>query len=249
MTESLGFIITRHVTNEKTNLYWIICVSKIRQFYPENIIIIVDDNSDNRYIDGMKYQITVKNCFFIKGEYNGAGELLPYYYYYKTNLFDKAVIIHDSVFINKWVDFSKINDVKFLWHFEHFWDNDADEKKITGLLNYSNELLQYYNNKSDWKGCFGGMSVIEYKFVKILAEKYNFFILLNYINNRSDRMCFERVFALVCSYEKKIPIENTSFFNNIMEYTRNGYSFEEYIFETTNNIDRGLELTKIWTGR
>lgn len=248
MTESLGFIITRHVTNEITNLYWIICISKIRKFYPENIIIIVDDNSDYKYIKNFPGEIT-KNCFFIQGEYNGAGELLPYYYYYKNRLFDKAVVIHDSVFINKYIDFSLIDDVKFMWHFEHFWDKNEDEKKLLGYLNCSDELVSYYNDKSIWKGCFGGMSVIEYKFVKILAEKYNFFVLLDHINDRDKRMCFERVFALVCSYEKKIQNENASIFNNIMTYTRDGYSFEEYMFDEMNNINRGLEITKIWTGR
>lgn len=248
MTESLGFIITRHVTNEITNLYWIICISKIRQFYPENIIIVVDDNSNYNHIKNFQGNIT-KNCFFIQGEYNGGGELLPYYYYYKNHLFDKAVIIHDSVFINKYIDFSSTKDVKFIWHFEHFWDKDEDEKNLIGLLNYSDELVSYYSDKSLWKGCFGGMSVIDYSFVKVLAEKYNFFILLHHINNRDKRMCFERVYALVCSYEKKIQNENASLFNNIMTYTRDGYSFEEYMFEQMNNIDRGLELTKIWTGR
>lgn len=247
MTE-LGFIITRHVTNETTNLYWIICISQIRQFYPKNIIIVVDDNSDYTYIKDFPSEL-IKNCFFIQGEYNGAGEILPYYYYYKTHLFDKAVVIHDSVFINKYVDFSNIKDVKFIWHFEHFWDKEEDEKNMTRLLNYSNELENHYNDKSKWKGCFGGMSVIEYNFVKLLDEKYNFFILLNHINNRSQRMSFERVFALVCSYEKNILTENPSVFNNIMTYTRAGYSFGEYIFEKINNIDSGLELSKIWTGR
>jgi hypothetical protein len=127
MTENLGFIITRHVTNEITNLYWIICISKIRQFYPENIIIVVDDNSDYKHIKNFSGEL-IKNCFFIQGGYNGAGELLPYYYYYKNHLFDKAVVIHDSVFINKYIDFSSIKDVKFVWHFEHFWDKDIDEK-------------------------------------------------------------------------------------------------------------------------
>ncbi len=43
---SYGFIILRHVNNELTNQYWIKSIHCIRQFYPENHILIIDDNSD-----------------------------------------------------------------------------------------------------------------------------------------------------------------------------------------------------------
>lgn len=39
MTE-LGFIILRHVNNERTNKYWI---HSMQNFYPENKILIIDD--------------------------------------------------------------------------------------------------------------------------------------------------------------------------------------------------------------
>ena len=45
MTE-VGFIILRYVINELTNKYWIKCVDSIRQYYPENKILIIDDNSN-----------------------------------------------------------------------------------------------------------------------------------------------------------------------------------------------------------
>ena len=48
---TIGFIILRHVNNEKTNMYWQKCYKNIRQFYPENDIIIIDDNSHYEYIN------------------------------------------------------------------------------------------------------------------------------------------------------------------------------------------------------
>jgi hypothetical protein len=125
MTE-LGFIILRHVNNELTNKYWIHCVNCIRQYYPENNILIIDDNSDYNFITDEKlYKTTV-----IKSEYPKRGELLPYYYYLHNKLFDIAVIIHDSVFINKYINFDINSNIKFIWHFMHDWDDDTKELEL-----------------------------------------------------------------------------------------------------------------------
>ena len=43
--------------------------------------------------------------FIIQNDFPKRGELMPYYYYLHNKLFDTAVIIHDSVFINKYIDF------------------------------------------------------------------------------------------------------------------------------------------------
>ena len=45
-----GFIITRHVNSEKTNLYWNQCVKLINKFYPLKQIIIIDDNSNQEFV-------------------------------------------------------------------------------------------------------------------------------------------------------------------------------------------------------
>ena len=42
--DTLGFIILRNVNSELTNKYWIHCYNCIRKYYPENKIIIIDDN-------------------------------------------------------------------------------------------------------------------------------------------------------------------------------------------------------------
>ena len=36
----------RHVNNKLSNQYWIHCIQCIRKFYPENKILIIDDNSN-----------------------------------------------------------------------------------------------------------------------------------------------------------------------------------------------------------
>ncbi len=95
----IGFIILRHVNNDLTNNYWNDCYDSIRKYYPEHLIFIIDDNSNYKYINEKRlYKTTV-----INSAYPGRGELLPYYYYLQNKLFDTAVIIHDSVFINTYI--------------------------------------------------------------------------------------------------------------------------------------------------
>ena len=40
---SFGFIITRHVNSEKTNLYWNQCIKLLRIHYPNCKLIIIDE--------------------------------------------------------------------------------------------------------------------------------------------------------------------------------------------------------------
>lgn len=99
---SFGFIITRHVNNYNTNKYWNHNIKLIRTYYPNTTIIIIDDNSDQNFI---KSEFNYKNVIFINSEYPGRGELLPYIYYLKNKWFDKAIILHDSTFIHKTINF------------------------------------------------------------------------------------------------------------------------------------------------
>ena len=240
---NFGFILTRHVNSELTNNYWIESYNCIRKIYHDVKIIIIDDNSNYNYISN----IELNNCQIIKSEFIGRGELLPYYYFYKNNFFDKAIIIHDSIFIKKIINIENIDNVKFLWHFNsNICDNITRNKMLISQLNNSEQLLILYNNKKLWNGCFGVMSVITFNFVEIIANKYNFFNLLNFIKCRDDRCCLERVFSVVCNYENNLLINNTSIFGDIMKFNKWGYKFNEYIAnEETNKYD----IIKVWTGR
>jgi len=248
--DNFGFILLRHVNSHNTNKYWIESYNCIRLYYPNSKIIIIDDNSNYDYIT----DIELTNAQIINSEFKGRGEILPYYYYLKYNFFDRAIIIHDSVFIQKYINFGKKN--KFIWHFEHKWDEDDKEKKFISYLDNNKPLLEFYDNKELWSGCFGGMTVINYDFLKMLNNKYNIIKLIDYIKCRDDRMRFERIIACVFSYEN---VNTVSIFGRIHEYMPWGYTFEQYIID--KNIPRGytyssnilnknyLPIVKIWTGR
>ena len=47
---TFGFIITRHVNSENTNRYWNHSIKLLRRLYPNNKIIIIDDNSDKNFL-------------------------------------------------------------------------------------------------------------------------------------------------------------------------------------------------------
>lgn len=233
--DKVGFIILRCVTNELTNNYWILCYDSIRKIYPDNLIIIIDDNSKKEFITEKElYKTTI-----INSEYTGRGELLPYYYYLKNKLFDTAVILHDSVFINEYIDFT-VDKYKILWHFEHFWDQIEDETKILKIFN-DDKLLEFHQNKDQWKGCFGGMSVITHDYLSFINSKYEISKLLDHILTRYNRMSFERIIACLLQINHKN--DSYSFFGNIVEVFKNGNTFQEI------DMYKHLPIVKVWTGR
>lgn len=231
----VGFIILRHVTNKLTNKYWINCVNSIRRYYPENKILIIDDNSNYEYIT----EETLYKTTIINSEYPKRGELLSYYYYLHNKLFDVAVIIHDSVFINEYIDMS-VKKYKFLWDFRHYWDQIEDETIMINVFN-DLELKEFYENKNLWTGCFGSMSIITHDYLTHINNKYDISKLLDYVLNRYNRCSFERVIACLLQKEgnQKIQI----LLGDITDYCENNITF--------NEIDKykNLPIIKYWTGR
>ena len=231
--ETLGFIILRHINNEKTNKYWEHSYECIRKFYPENLILIIDDNSNYQYVSNRElYKTTI-----IKSEFPKRGELLPYYYYLNNKLFDTAVIIHDSVFINKYIDFN-VDNYKMIWDIPHNRDQIEDETRMIKLFN-DDELLSFYKNKSLWNGCFGGMTIIKHDFLTTVNKKYNLNILLDAITSRYNRCSFERVIGCILSKTYK----NESLLGSIHDYCPWGVTFEE------KDSYKHLPIIKVWTGR
>ena len=232
---TLGFIILRYVNNMETNKYWNDCYECIRKFYPENHIMIIDDNSNQDYL---LQTCDLYNTTIINSEYHKRGELLPYYYYLNNKLFDTAVIIHDSVFINKYIDFS-CEKYKILWGFEHYWDDFENETKKLKIFN-DIELLIFYENKALWTGCFGGMSVITHDYLTFINSKYEINKLLDVVINRGDRSNFERIIACLLQKEEG---KKEVLFGNIHNYLPIGLTYNE------KDKYSHLSIVKVWTGR
>lgn len=247
----LGFVILRHVNSELTDKYWKESYNCVREFYPDNKIIIIDDNSNYEFVTEME----LKNTEIIQSEYHGRGELLPYIYFLRYRWFEKMVFIHDSVFIKRYIDFDNIVDYKFLWHFNKGqYDNNDKIISIIEKLDNSRKLIKFHNKKLFWQnGCFGVMMVIKYDFLELLNNKYNLELLIKYIKTRDDRCCLERIMALLCQCEKEKYLEDLSFFGYIFEYyhlvtyCKIHPSYDYYI---NNSNDYKLKsIVKVWSGR
>lgn len=253
--DSYGFIITRCVKSEKTNKYWNQCIKCLRTLYPLNKIIIIDDNSNKMYV---KMDFPYKNITIIESQYKGRGELLPYYYYIKYKFFDNAIIIHDSIFIHKKLNFEKIvfanTNVLPLWFFNSDKENISNTMRICDALTNSSSIKQTLTTYcialgmpySKWYGCFGGQSFINHNFLLQIERKYKITNMVNYISCRADRCSLERI--LGCIFFTECPTMKISLLGDIMKYLPWGYSYDEYNRDLVNK-KLPKAIIKVWTGR
>ena len=255
-----GFIITRHVNSEKTNLYWNQCVKLIRTLYPLKQIIIIDDNSNAEFV---KSDFEYSNLTIIQSEYPGRGELLPYFYYLKYKWFPNAIIIHDSLFIHKRIPFEKITvSVLPFWHFKYDNENRYNILRIVSALSNNNNLIRKINKKEEnvinfqftntndkFNLCFGCQCYIKLHFLEILQHKYNITNLVHSIYNRKDRCSLERILGLLFCEEQPKLLQVGSLFGNIFKFPNAfDYNYDDY----SNDLKRGKIVklvVKVWTGR
>lgn len=241
--KTIGFIILRHVNSKYVNQYWIKCYDNIRKYYPENKIVIIDDNSNYEYITEKQLYKTI----VIESKYKKRGELLPYYYFSKIKFFDIAVIIHDSVFINSYIHFN-VDTFKMIWDFCPKYCNHDSNEELMMIKQFNDPVLNIYYSRKKWRGCFGCMTVITHEYLKSINKRYSFEKLVPFVKTRHNRQSFERVLACLLYYNNKRKIHNIFQFHNntllgnIVEYCEWGIKFEEI-------DDISLPIIKVWSGR
>lgn len=252
---SFGFIITRHVNSQNTNKYWNHSVKLLRTLYPNIKIVIIDDNSNQSFV---KSDFNYSNIEIIQSEFPGRGELLPYYYFLKHKFFENAIIIHDSVFIHKRINFTRLNGVKVLpmWHFNSDNENIENSKRITANLANPQFLYDKLKNEikmgmphDNWLGCFGVQSYINHNFLLHIERKYNITNMIKTVLCRADRCCLERIMGCIFYTEYPKSLKIKSLFGDITRHHKwSHYNFDEYY----NNLKKGTiprSVVKVWTGR
>uniref|UniRef100_A0A6C0JXJ7 Glycosyltransferase n=1 Tax=viral metagenome TaxID=1070528 RepID=A0A6C0JXJ7_9ZZZZ len=242
---SLGIVITRHVRCENTNKLWNECYRCIRKWYPNNIIMIVDDASNYQYVSS---HYNLVNCFIIQSEFPGSGELLGFYYFHKYHLFSKAIVIHDSSFLNGQLCVDDIHTARFIWHFSHEWNIPSAEIELIKVLHKSDFLFTIHRNTNLWKGAFGTQCVITYEFLDSIVNKYRLFNLFQVVKHRNERCQLERVFGLICCAEDPSINNNPSIMGLIHDCEDFGtVSFDKYsnYFYSYDH----LVIIKTWVGR
>ena len=252
--DNWGFVICRHVNQKQVNEYWKESIRCIRRFHPLIGIVIIDDYSNPEMMDQEEERLILEKdpyVMIIQGEFQGAGELLPYYYFHKYRWFDYAMILHDSVFLNSslspQIDSMRNNNknVAFLWSFSHrsFDDNATIDYYLHQLE--GRDILLNERKLDKWKGCFGVMTCIRLSFVDKLVENHRMFeILLPFIKTRNDRMVLERLMSIIIHAHLEGQ-EVDTFFGDIHSFCRWGYNYDDY---KNKQLDH-LPIIKVWTGR
>ncbi len=248
--KSFVFVILRNIRNIKDNNLWISSYNSIRKFYT-NKIIIIDDNSMINTVNGK-----LVNTDIIKSDFNGAGEILPYYYFMNYRWADYMIFLHDSMFLYRPFTLSELDcNVRFHWYFtSNKSDNNNKILDYILFLKNNNELQDYINTENhNWKGCFGVTTIINLSIVDYLENKYSLFsTLVRIIRTRKDRETFERVFGKILFFEKMIDDASCSNFGDIFKYPGAFDSLHlniETAIHKINETAYNTAIVKIWKGR
>jgi len=202
------------------------------------LIVFIDDASDETFLTHKE----MHNTFIIKSEFPKRGELLPYYYYSKYKFFDTAIILHDSVFINHFIDF-QVDTYRMLWNFPYYTCmNYEDQIILLSQLDNHKELIKFHDTYS-WYGCFGSMCVIRHDYLHPIDKKYNFSKLLPVITNRNNRQTFERIISVLLSKNNRTE----PFFGCIFNYMPGSHNYS--VRFSDRNSFNDFPLVKVWTGR
>ena len=246
MLDDLIFIITRCVQKKEHNRLFKECYMSIRKFY-DNYIYIIDDNSDKAIID----TYDMSGVEIIQSEFPGAGEFLPYYYMYHRKLGKKAVILQDSMFIQRKLELSDIEDYKFLWYFKsQYYIHEVKDllREVLALLPVYEELYDIFIEYK-WSGCFGSCMVITLDFLSEIHEKTEILDQINKIKLRPDRCMLERLIGICVYYARNKNNKEVSLLGDIFKQSYSwGITYDEYLLDY-NNINKESVVVKVWNGR
>jgi len=217
---NLGFIIPTHCSKKEHILSLNTCISNIRMFYPNNKIIIVNDDSTEDIVLYNNENVEIIDSIVKKG-----GEVNPYILYLENKYFDKAVIIHDGMYIKKKLEnIDKIENVMFIWYFTNHRTDWCFIKEPKSEYNKSNNIethddliihcvkkypfteefkeytLSLYYYKLNWCGCFGIQSIITHNFLHKLESKTGIVTVFKNFNSRRLRMVGESLFSIACQF-------------------------------------------------
>ena len=247
--QSYVFVILRHLRNAQDNALWTAAYQSIRTHYT-NRIIIIDDNSQVNTFNG-----SLVNTEVIESDYRGAGEILPYFYFFQHKWADRMIILHDSMTLHRPFRAAELEGIlRFHWHFS-IKENTYHTKMALQFssMRHHEGLLAFLNDtSSQWKGCFGGAAIVSYDVVEHLEKKYGFFsTLVLSIKTRKDRETFERMLGAVAFFEKMVEMDTCSTFGDIIRYPG---AFTDNMNKETSayqvqQANYDTAILKVWRGR
>ncbi len=219
--KSFGFIIPSYCDSDIHLSQLRRCLKSIRNHHSEKIIII-DDYSTK---DINLVVVDFDNIEIMKSPVKGAGDMVTYHLMKEHHLFDKAIIIQDSMTLEKKLDrLDEIDTISYLWYFtnhRHHWDHieePQDDYNIKHGIKVHDDLLVHcidtliekeefkkfaqdiYFQKNKWCGCFGCLSIVNYDFLETLNNKTGIIDIMLKMNNNRLRRAAESMFGLACLF-------------------------------------------------
>lgn len=217
---NFGFIIPTHCSLPQHKSSLLKCIESIRKFYPKNMIVIINDKSSIKLSFTDDENIEIVDSCIEKG-----GEVNSYIMFLENKYFDKAIILHDGMYMKKkLIDIEKIDNVLYIWYFTNHrfhWsfinEPKSEYNQVNNIRNHDDLILhcinkydfnenfkkyslKLYHQKHKWSGCFGLQSIITHNFLVVLQEKTNIITVFKKFNNRRLRMVAESLFAIACQF-------------------------------------------------
>jgi hypothetical protein len=239
---SVVFVILRHLRTNKDNDLWISSYNAIRQYYT-NPIVIIDDASTVNTINGK-----LVNTEVIYSEYSGAGEVLPYYYFWKNRWADHMIFLHDSMFLARPFRKDELGEenMRFLWHF-----TEPTERKLETYLTMLQGGAEAWEGlqTTGWRGCFGAAGVVSLEAVDRLEAAYEVWSrLVLAVRARVDRKMFERILGVLAGREGLT--DGQGVFGDITKYP-DAFESQAQTLAAAQRLAAGYDTAvwKVWKGR
>lgn len=250
---SVGFVMLRCVRKPAFAAYYKHSYACIRKYYPDIPLLIVDDHSLPSLIDA-KFDLAMEYTTIVHSEFPpGCGEALFYYYYLHHHEFDMAILLHDSVFVNRPLNFlGNVKNFKILWTIrKKIGEQPRDQKRIIGSLDKPARLLHFHDHqRKHWDAAFGGMCVVTHNYLQSIHQEIDIEKLVRSVSTRYHRMSFERVIGcILCFYcqDKAKHKDDHVCLGIIGKYCKWKTKFGSPQMETY--VTSPMPLIKVWSGR
>ena len=221
-----GFIIPTCCKSDIHYLQLLRCVSSIQQYHPDKSIILIDDSDISFHSKIRNFFKDNKQVIVETSLVQGSADQQTFKFLLNTNLFSQAIMIQDSMILNKKLDnIEQIDKIKFIWSFTNHrlhWDiiqepqtdfnSKNNIKTHTDLVKHC--LKTFYNNNQDflkfalnrlehknlWIGCFGNLCIISRDSLIEMNNRINFVNTFVQFSDNRLRRANETIFSLICHY-------------------------------------------------
>lgn len=195
--DEIVFFMLRHISSDEFHKVWKLSYESIRKFYPEAPIYILDNNSPEHYLTE---PYPFYKCEVIRSELPNGRLYVPFYYALQIPNYKRAVLLHDGIVFQSYVDFSTVENVSFLWHFEtHAYDDvRLCEMMLQTLPSETQKNILSVYKSNNWFGSLGCMMVLERDFLNELETQFALRSFQTIITDKPKAIEFERLIAVLC---------------------------------------------------